>query len=176
MLNEQGTIAAFQVGDRVFLQNQTNSYQLRLDLTGLVIEVKQFHQCAVQSCFPESEVSPEFVKTVAGFLPGTARTIQPLPTTNNNENSSTANQRTRQGELAQTIAKPQNPQTEIKGQAMTDAWYTHRPQRYRRLQIKLHSRKTPLKNSSPRIKTSLHWTVVSCPRSYLLGHPTRRHP
>ena len=102
------------VGDRVFIQNQTGNHPLRWDRTGLAIEVKQFDQYAVKVdgsgrvTLRNRKFLRKFDKIVVDYIPGTTRTIQPLKTLNNAENLSPVNQRTNP-EQAQNPpkAKPQ---------------------------------------------------------------------
>ena len=108
------------------------------------MEVKQFDQDAVRVddsgrvTLRNWKFLRKINKSVVHRIPGTIRTIQFLQTTNNDENLYPAIQRTSPGEEAkdQPTANPQTPQPETKGQVSTDAQYTQRRQRHRRLQLK----------------------------------------
>ena len=186
-------IQPLKVGDRVFFQNQTGNHPLRWDRTGLVIEVKQFDQYAVKVdgsgrvTLWNRKFLRKFDKIVVD-IPGTTHTIQPLKTLNNAENLSPVNQRTNP-EQAQDPpkAKPQTLQPETKRQILTDAQFTqhppnksmrqtvpYSPQRHRQLQSKHHSSSIAHQMSLSEMRTSLCWTKISCPTSFLLDHPTRR--
>ena len=63
----------------------------------------------------------KFDKIVMDRLPGTARTVQPSPTTNRDENQFPADQRDRQGELEQQVppvVQRQTPQPEVRCQVL----------------------------------------------------------
>ena len=70
-------------------------------------------------------------------------------------------------------AKPQTPQPETKRQVLTGAEFTQRPQRHRQLLLKPHSSSTALHMSPSEMRTSLCWTKIPCPTSFLLNHLTR---
>ena len=178
-----------KVGDRVFIQNQTANHPLRWDRTGLVIEVKQFDQYAVKVdgsgrvTLRNRKFLRKFDKIVGDHIPGTTRTIQLLKTLNNAKNLSPVSQRTNP-EQAQDPpkGKPQTPQPETKRQVLTGAQFTQHPQRqtvpyyrqrHRQLQSKTHSSSIAHQMSPSEMRTSLCWTKMSCPTSFLLDHPTR---
>ena len=178
-----------KVGDRVFIQNQTGNQPLRWDRTGIVIEEKHFDQYAVKvdgsgrDTLRNRKFLRKFDKIVVDHIPGTTRTVQPLKTLNNAENLSPVNQRTNP-EQAQDPpkAKPQTPQPETKRQILTGAQFTqhlqrqtvpYSPQRHRQLQLKPHSSSIAHQMSPSEMRTSLCWTKLSCPTSFLLNHQTR---
>ena len=175
-----------KVGDWVFIQNQTGNHPLRWDRTGTVIEVKQFKQYAVKVdgsgrvTLRNRKFLRKFDKIVVDHIPGTTGTIQPLKTLNNAENRSPVNQRTN-SEQAQDPPKAK-PQPETKRQVLTGAQFIqhpqrqtvpYSPQRHRQLQSKPHSSSIAHQMSPSEMRTSLCWTKISCPTSFLLDHPTR---
>ena len=178
-----------KVGDWVFIQNQTANHPLRWDRTGLVIEVKQFDQYAVKVdgsgrvTLRNRKFLRKFDKIVGDHIPGTTRIIQLLKTLNNAKNLSPVSQRTNpeQGQDSPK-GKPQTPQPETKRQVLTGAQFTQHPQRqtvpysrqrHRQLQSKTHSSSIAHQMSPSEMRTSLCWTKMSCPTSFLLDHPTR---
>ena len=123
-----------EVGDRVFIQNQTGNHPLRWDRTGLVIEVKQFDQYAVKVdgsgrvTLRNRKFLRKFDKIVVDHIPGITRTIQPLKPLNNAENLSPVNQRTNPEQAPDPPkAKPQTPQPETKRQVLTGTQFTQHP-------------------------------------------------
>ena len=89
-----------QLATESLSKSKQGNHPLRWDRTDLVIEVKQFDQCAVKVdgsgrvTLRKLKFLRKFDKIAVDRIPGTTRTIQFLKTTNNAENLSPTNQRT----------------------------------------------------------------------------------
>ena len=146
-----------------------------------MIEVKQFDQYAVRvdGSGRVTLRSRNFLrksdKIVVDHIPGTTHTIQPLKTPYNAENLSPVNRRTNPEQAKDPpTAKPQTPQPELTRQVLTGAQFIQRPPpETLAVTIKAHASSTSLQMNSSEMRTSLCWTKISCPTSFLLNHLTR---